>query len=113
MTVQDGWVTLTGQVGWRYEHDAAANDVRGLWGVIGVSNRVTLKPRVDSYNLGEDITTALHRAWYDPKEIHVAVDGGKVTLTGKVKSWSERTLAGSTAWAAPGATDVENDLTIA
>jgi len=51
VTVQDGWVTLTGQVGWRYEHDAAANDVRGLWGVIGVSNRVTLKPRVDSYNL--------------------------------------------------------------
>jgi len=43
----------------------------------------------------------------------VAADGGKVTLTGHVKSWSERDLAGSTAWAAPGATDVENDLIIA
>jgi osmotically-inducible protein OsmY len=43
----------------------------------------------------------------------VAADGGKVTLTGHVKSWSERELAGSTAWGAPGATDVENYLIIA
>ena len=111
--VQDGWVTLTGEVGWQFEHDAAAQDVRRLWGVVGVSNHISLKPRVDTYNLARDIMTALHRSWFDPGGVTVLADGGKVTLTGHVKSWSERELAGSTAWAAPGAVDVENDLIIA
>jgi osmotically-inducible protein OsmY len=113
ITVQDGWLTLTGEVGWRFEHDAAAQDVRRLWGVVGVSNHITIKPRVNTYNLGEDITRALHRSWFDPQRVKVSADGGKVTLTGYVNSWSERALAGSTAWAAPGATDVENHLIIA
>jgi len=113
VAVQDGWVTLTGEVGWHFEHDAAAQDVRPLWGVVGVSNLITLKPRVNTYNLTSDITLALHRSWYEPAGIKVSADGGKVTLTGHVNSWSERDLAGSTAWAAPGATDVENHLIIA
>ena len=113
VTVQDGWVTLTGQVTWRYEHEAAEHDVRRLWGVTGVSNRITIKPRVNVADLGDDITKALHRGWFDPDGVKVWADGGKVTLTGKVASWSERALAASTAWAAPGATMVENQLTIA
>jgi len=113
VTVEKGWVTLTGEVGWHFEHDAAAQDVRRLWGVVGVSNQITLKPRVNTYNLTSDISTALHRSWFEPSGIKVAADGGKVTLTGHVKSWSERELAGSTAWAAPGATGVENYLAIA
>ncbi len=112
MSVQDGWVTLTGEVAWRYEHEAAAQDVRRLWGVVGVSNKITLKPRVNTYNLAGDISGALHRAWFDPEGIKVTANGGHVTLTGHVKSWTERELADSTAWAAPGATDVENHLII-
>jgi osmotically-inducible protein OsmY len=113
VTVQNGWVTLTGQVNWHFEHDAAAQDVRRLWGVVGVSNDITLKPRVNTYNLASDISKALHRSWFDPDGIDVSADGGKVTLAGHVKSWSERELAASTAWAAPGATQVENHLVIA
>jgi len=113
VSVQSGWVTLTGQVAWRFEHDAAAENVRRLWGVVGVSNQITLKSRINAYNLGEDIMRALHRGWFDPKRVTVAASGGAVTLTGHVNSWSERALAGSTAWAAPGVTDVENDLIIA
>ena len=113
VTVQDGWVTLTGQVGWRYEHEAAEQDVRRLWGVTGVSNQITIKPRVNAADLSDDITKALHRAWFDPAGVKVWADGGKVTLTGKVKTWNDRALAASTAWAAPGATMVENQITIA
>jgi len=113
MTVENGWLTLTGEVRWHFEQEAAAQDVRHLWGVVGVSNQITLKPRVNTYNLTSDISTALHRSWFEPAGIKVSADGGKVTLTGQVKSWSERELAGSTAWAAPGATDVENYLVIA
>jgi osmotically-inducible protein OsmY len=112
ITVQNGWITLSGEVGWGFEHDAAAQDVRRLWGVVGVTNNIKVKARVNTYNLTSDIIRALHRSWLDPKGVKVTTDGGRVTLTGYVDSWTDRALAGSTAWAAPGATDVENHLII-
>jgi osmotically-inducible protein OsmY len=42
--VEGGWVTLTGHVEWHYQKDAAEGEVRGLWGVTGVSNQITVKP---------------------------------------------------------------------
>jgi osmotically-inducible protein OsmY len=112
-TVHGGWVTLTGEVDWRFEHDEAARDVRALWGVLGVINDIKIKSRVNTATLTSDISKALHRSWFDESNIKVTADGGKVKLTGKVESWRDRTLAGSTAWAAAGATAVENDLVIA
>jgi osmotically-inducible protein OsmY len=112
-TVHDGWVTLTGEVNWHFEHDAAAQEVRKLWGVVGVTNEITVKSRVDTSNVSADINRALHRSWFDPQNIKVTADGGRVKLTGTVTSWNDRRLAGMTAWAAPGATAVENDLVIA
>jgi len=112
-TVHDGWVTLTGEVNWHFEHDAAAQEVRRLWGVVGVSNDITVKSRVDTSNVTADINRALHRSWFDPKNIKVTANGGRVKLSGTVHNWSDRLLAGTTAWAAPGATAVENDLVIA
>ena len=39
-------------------------------------------------------------------------DGGKVTLSGTVHSWTEYDEAGWAAWGAPGVTEVENDLAV-
>jgi osmotically-inducible protein OsmY len=110
--VEKGWVTLTGQVGWHYQREAAEQDVRRLFGVIGVSNQTTVKPRPDASNISDNIVDALHRTWFDPKTVTVTTDGGKVRLTGTVHSWRDREMAESTAWAAPGATTVENDIAI-
>jgi osmotically-inducible protein OsmY len=108
--VEKGRVTLTGEVDWHYQQEAAMNDVRGLWGVTGVSNEITIKPRPNASNIRDKIMVALDRSWFDPATINVTAQGGKVTLTGKVNSWYERDEAGSTAWAAPGTTSVENDI---
>ena len=111
--VQTGWVTLTGNVAWHFEKEAAERDLRALSGVIGVSNQIVVKPAVDAFNVKKDIEDALHRSWfYDPDTIQVAAQGGRITLSGKVATWDARRLAGSTAWSAPGATSVQNDIAV-
>jgi osmotically-inducible protein OsmY len=111
--VDAGWVTLTGEVDWHYQKDAASMDVRSLLGVTGVSNQITIKPAVNTSNISDDIMHALGRSWFfDPKTISVSAQGGKIRLTGTVKSWHDRQLAAATAWAAPGATAVENDIAV-
>jgi osmotically-inducible protein OsmY len=111
--VEAGWVTLTGEVGWHYQREAAEQDVRRLHGVVGVSNQVALRPRVNSANISNDISCALHRSYFpDPEAITVTADGGKIRLTGNVHSWHARQIAAETAWGAPGAVDVENLLAV-
>lgn len=110
--VEKGWVMLTGEVEWHYQLEAAARDVHALYGVIGVSNQMTVKPKVNAKDISDSITHALHRSWLDPKTIGVTASGGNIHLTGTAHSWSDRQLAVSAAWAAPGATGVQNDISI-
>lgn len=112
VAVSKGWVTLSGQVHWHYQHDAAADAVRTLWGVAGVSNQISIKPRVNAGNIKSDIMVALNRSWFAPENIDVTARDGQVTLTGTVDYWDERALAATTAWAAPGVTSVTNDIRV-
>ena len=111
--VEKGWVTLTGEVEWHYQKDAAEHDVRGLHGVVGVSDQITIKARVDAIHVRDDIVHALHRSWSFDPAISVVATGGRVKLSGTVRTPYDRRIAGATAWAAPGATVVENDLIVA
>jgi osmotically-inducible protein OsmY len=110
--VEKGWVTLMGEVDWHYQAETARDDIRYLMGVVGVSNMVTVKARPNASNISNDIMHALHRTWFDPKNIKVTASEGKVKLTGSVNSWSDRETASTTAWAAPGTTSVENDIRV-
>ncbi len=112
-TVQDGWVTLTGQLEWGYQREAAEQNVRRLSGVVGVSNQTTIKAKSEAKNIGNRIMQALHRSWFlDPDAVKVSVDGGEILLTGTVHSQTDRNLATMAAWAAPGTTFVENDIEV-
>jgi osmotically-inducible protein OsmY len=110
--VEKGWVTLTGELDWHYQQESAVNDVRGLWGVVGVDNAMTLRPKPNTSNIRDKIMVALDRSWFDPATINVTADGGNVKLTGKVHSWYERDEAGFAAWATPGTTHVQNDISV-
>ena len=111
--VDAGWVTLTGEVNWHYEKDFAENSVGKLFGVVGVSNQITIKTHVNVSNISDDIAHALHRSWFfEPETIKVSAVGGKVTLTGNVHSLRDWDVATSIAWSAPGATVVQNDIVI-
>ena len=111
--VEKGWITLTGQVDWNFQKDAAKQDLRRLFGVTGVSDQITIKPRVSVANIKDDITHALDRSWFfDEEAVSVSADGGRVRLTGSVFTPEERQLAAETAWRAPGVTGVENNITV-
>jgi len=111
--VENGWVTLTGEVDWNYQKQATEADLRRLFGVTGVSNQIAIKPKVDASNVSDGIMHALHRSWFfDPKTIAVSAEGGRVVLTGTVSSPHDRQTAAATAWAAPGVTEVENEIIV-
>jgi osmotically-inducible protein OsmY len=114
--VQDnGWVTLTGTVDWYYQRRAAEDDVRRLSGVRGVTNKIAIKPRVDTSNVKSKIESALRRhAEVEAKAIRVTVqNGNKVVLEGKVDNWVERFAVENAAWSVAGVSDVDDRLTIA
>jgi len=113
--VDDGWITLEGEVDYKYQQTAAENAVRNLIGVKGVANLINLKkPSVKYFEVKTAIENALRRtAELDAQRIQVEVDGDKVVLRGDVRSWAERGEAERAAWSAPGVGRVEDDLVVA
>jgi osmotically-inducible protein OsmY len=113
VVAEKGWVTLTGEVGWHYQKEAAEHDIRPLMGVVGLSNQITIKPHVNTFNLADNIQHALHRSYFfDAETVKVAAVDGNIRLSGSVRSWQDRQIAAQTAWAAPGAVAVENDIVV-
>ncbi len=112
--VSEGWVTLTGQVDWHYQREAAAMEVRKLTGVKGVINDIKLAPAAQAGDVKQRIHDALQRyAEIEAKGIRVEIkDGGTVRIEGHVDNWDERRAVERAAWSAPGVRIVEDHLTI-
>ncbi|KQZ56874.1 MULTISPECIES: BON domain-containing protein [unclassified Lysobacter] len=112
--VSEGWVTLTGQVHWHYQREAAAAEVRKLTGVKGVINDVKLAPAAQIGDVKRRIQDALKRyAEIEAKGIRVEIkDGSTVRIEGQVDNWDERQAVERAAWSAPGVRIVEDHLTI-
>ena len=113
--VQDGRITLSGDVDWYYQKERAEDAVRHLVGVLGVINSITIKPPVKAIEVKNRIEDALKRnarLLLAAQKIQVEVSGSKVILRGNVGSWADRDEAAHAAWSAPGVWEVENKLTV-
>jgi osmotically-inducible protein OsmY len=111
--VENGWVTLDGEVTWNYQKTAAKDAVNKLLGVTGVANNITIKSETHDAVEKENIENALNRNWsLGHEDINVKVFNHKVTLTGSVGSWYQKDEAARIAWNAPGVWTVDNELEI-
>jgi osmotically-inducible protein OsmY len=113
LLVKDGWITLEGAVEWQYQKTTAENAVRKVKGVKGVTDVITVKPKVQPSELQRKIAEAFKRnAEVDANRITVEASGSEVILKGTVRSWIEREEAERVAWSAPGVTKVEDRIVV-
>lgn len=111
--VEEGIVTLEGEVEWEYQRMSARNAVANLLGVKSVINMIMLKVKATPKDIQQKITAAFHRtATVDAEKVLVEIIGNKAILRGSVRSYAEKDDAEEAAWAAPGITSVENKLSV-
>ena len=112
--VENGWITLEGEVEWQFQRAAAFRVVRNLAGVKGVDNLVTLRAHASAVDVTQRITAALRRgAEKSAHAVRVEALNGTVTLRGEVQSWGQRREMEWAAWAAAGVNHVDDRTTVA
>ena len=113
LIVKDGWLTLEGTVEWQYQKTTAENAVRHVRGVKGVTNVISVKPKVEATDIKRKILDAFKRnAEVDANRITIETNGSEVILKGTVRSWIEREEAERVAWSAPGVTFVDDRIVV-
>lgn len=113
VTVDAARVELDGEVEREEQRIAAERTLRGLPGVAAVVNRLRLASTVDVAGIERQVAAVLGAVpdgGLPP--VAVEVDGGRVRLSGHVRSWDERDGIARVARAAPGVDEVVNDLVV-
>jgi len=113
IVVENGWITLTGELEWQYQQRTALTALRHIVGVKGISNKMSIKPVLSSSPNKVEVEAALKRtSKNETHNIHVNVQGSDVTLTGTVHSWFDRDLARYCAWNTPGVHKVIDNIEV-
>ena len=111
--VEDGWITLDGELPWYYQREAAKSAVNYLSGVKGVTNNIKVKPDTHDEIEEKQVKLALTRHWsLNSQNVNVKVSENKITLTGTVSSFFQKEEAERIAWNTPGVWAVYNELAV-
>jgi osmotically-inducible protein OsmY len=111
VTVDHGWATLSAE--WQYQKSGAAEALRTLYGILGVTNNITLKTQPQPADVRSRIQKAFERsAQLDSDAITFVISDGAVTLEGTVDSWAARERAEDTVWSAAGVRNVVDNLAV-
>jgi osmotically-inducible protein OsmY len=117
----DGQVKLQGEVVRPATSDDAAQRVRKIEGVSGVTNQIKILPLS---SMDAELRVRLYRAIYDWNSplfryavramppIHIIVENSRVTLKGSVASQFDSQLAYTAASQVPGVFKVQNELKV-
>ena len=113
LVVEDGWITLSGDVEWQYQKRSAEDQIRRIRGLKGLTNQIRLRQTLSSETIQSNVEAALRRAAHpDHALISVDVRNGEVTLSGSAESMAQRDLAEHAAWRAPGVRNVVDAIQI-
>ena len=114
VAVRDGAVTLSGLVDLASQRDRAERDALAVPGVASVHNRLRVVLPVSANDVAERITDAIGLdAIVGADSVTVSVRDDAVTLSGTVRSRADHDTALTAAAAAPGVTDVRDELRVA
>lgn len=111
--VQNGYVSLTGDVDWNYQREEAEETVRRIAGVRGISNLLAIRKKIAETDIRAQMQRIFHRdAQLDANNVRIEVTGGTVALSGTVHSWYERNEAARAAWSVKGVSAVDNRIAV-
>ncbi len=111
--IEKGIITLSGEVRWNYQKEAAKKAVSSLPHIKSVMNDIAVQSETADQIEQKDIEEAIARTWaIDNSDIHVKVSGHKVTLNGTVESLFQKDEAARVAWNAPGIWHLDNNLVV-
>jgi osmotically-inducible protein OsmY len=113
-TVRNEVMTLSGDVDWQYEREAACRAVKDIGNVQIVVNAITVSSDRLIADLEGNVAAALS-GYVAARDIviGISVDGrGVITLDGSLPSAKARLSAEDLCWAVPGVTGVRNHLVI-
>ena len=113
VAVDNGRLTLVGDVEYNYQKVRVEKAVRDLYGVTTVINNIKVKPSISPSEVKDKIIKEFERnARIDANNIRVEVNGSKVILKGSVQNFDEEREAKNAAWSVSGVSEVINELTI-
>ena len=114
VSVANGFVTLTGNLDYYYQREAAEDDAAQIAGVVGITDLITVTPPdTIAVDVADSIAQAFARnAELADDNVSVTVAGSTVTLSGTVSTWSEYDEAEAAAWRAPGVGEVVNNILV-
>ncbi len=111
--MQNGWVTLDGNVRYDFQRREVERMVRHVRGVAGITDLITVAPPASPERVREAIEDTFRReAEVDARHVSVEVSDHTAKLYGHVHSLKEASAARQAAAAAPGIATVESHLLV-